>query len=242
MKALLVTALVVFALLLGGDYLVRRSVEGHLEERLTSGLDARRVDVSLPSFPLTLKLLGGRLQTVEVEAASVATEVLDLRDLRVVAGNVRFSFADLIQGKGRVRIGRSRATGTASEDAVNAALESLGGDIRVTIDGDSAVVTSPSLPGEASGSVDVEGNDLVILAEGREAARFEAVPESGDLRLRDAELRDGGVTLTFELSPRALTAGRSLRDGSRHEEPVAFHRGDAHLVADFGPLAARRAP
>lgn len=209
MRGLLTTVLVVFALLLGGDFLVRRAVEGHLEDRLTTALKTDgRVDVALPSFPLTLKLLGGRLDKVEATASGISTEALAVSDLHAVARNVSFSFGDLLQGKGRVRVGRASATGAVTEDAVNQALSSAGTDVTVILDGETVRVSSPGLPGEATGTLEIEGDELLIVAGGMTVVRLAAAPASGDLTLRRAVVRDSQIDLEFGLSARVFSASR----------------------------------
>ncbi len=208
MRGLLVVALVIAGLAIGGDFLVRSAVERELEQRLEGTLGSSRdVEVSLPGFPLTLQLLRGRLDRIDAEASDARAGELRLDKVNALARNVRFSLASVLGGDGRIRVGRARATASLTEDAINDALRSQGLDVSVVISGDGATVSGGNIPASASASAEVatDGDSIVIIGGGFEVARLDVTPESGALTLRSAELRRERVALEFAVAASVLS-------------------------------------
>lgn len=203
---MLVTVVVLLALVVGGDFLVRRAVEAELEKRLTASLDASaRVEVSLPAFPVTLQLLRGRLDRLEAHTAGARVGQLRLSELRATARNVRFSLTKLLQGRGRIRVGSADATAVLTEDQVNEALGRNNAGVTLQLEEERAILSGGALPDDVEATLQTDAEAVVVVARGREITRLDVTPESEALSLEAAEVRDGRVLLTFAVDARALS-------------------------------------
>lgn len=170
MKALAVL-LGIVAILLGTGFLADRAVErwaeGYVADQLTeqAGL-AGTPDVDVRGFPFLTQALDGRYEDVRISltADELGQPAGTAADVRLVG--VRIPLSNVVSGDVReVPVDRIEGTATLSYDLLS---EQLGGDSTLSRDGDGLRVTKTvelagyTLPLTASGTVGLDGNELVV--------------------------------------------------------------------------------
>jgi hypothetical protein len=190
----LVVLLVIVAVLLGIGFLADRAVErwaeGYVADQLAeqSGL-AGTPDVDVRGFPFLTQALDGRYEDVRISltADELGQPAGTTADVRLVG--VHIPLSNVISGDVQeVPVDRIDGTATLSYELL---AEQLGGDSTLARDGDGLRVTRTvellgyTLPLAASGTVTLDGDELVVDVEQASGAGVEVpgflVEEASDL-------------------------------------------------------------
>jgi hypothetical protein len=193
MKALVVLVVIV-AVLLGigllADRAVERWAEGYVADQLTeqAGL-AGTPDVDVRGFPFLTQALAGRYDDVRISlsADELGQPPGTRADVRLVG--VQIPLSTVLSGAVQeVPVDRIEGTATLSYELLSA---QLGGDSTLSREGDGLRVTKTveilgyTLPLTASGTVGLDGDELVVDVEGASGAGVEVpgflVDRAGDL-------------------------------------------------------------
>lgn len=111
----LIGLVVVVAFALAGDAALRSYVEGRIESQLASEFRSDRPEVSLGGFPFVVRLVGGRIPTVKLEADNVRRAGLRIEKLSLDLHGVRMSLdAPAENGGASARV--DRGDGSAEID------------------------------------------------------------------------------------------------------------------------------
>jgi LmeA-like phospholipid-binding len=190
----LVVLLVIVAVLLGigllADRAVERWAEGYVADQLTeqAGL-AGTPDVDVRGFPFLTQALGGTYDDVRISltADELGQPEGTAADVRLVGVHVPLS-AVLSGDVQEVPVDRIEGTATLSYELLS---DQLGGDSTLSRDGDGLRVTKTvellgyTLPLTASGTVSLDGDELVVDVEEATGAGVEVpgflVDEASDL-------------------------------------------------------------
>jgi hypothetical protein len=215
----LVVLLVIVAVLLGIGFLADRAVErwaeGYVADQLTeqAGL-AGTPEVDVRGFPFLTQALDGRYEDVRISltADELGQPEGTAADVRLVG--VHIPLSNVLSGDVQeVPVDRIEGTATLSYELLS---EQLGGDSTLARDGDGLQVTKTvellgyTLPLTASGTVSLEGDELVIDVEQTAGAGVEVpdflVDQASDL----LDLRYPVPALPFGLQ---LTSVTPAHDG-----------------------------
>ena len=193
MKALVVIGVIV-AVLLGVGFLADRAVErwaeGYVADQLTeqAGL-AGTPDVDVRGFPFLTQALAGRYDDVRISltADELGQPAGTSADVRLAGVQVPLS-AVLSGDVQEVPVDRIDGTATLSYELLS---DQLGGDSTLGPEGDGLRVTKTvevlgyTLPLTASGTVSLEGDEIVVDVEGASGAGVEVpgflVDQASDL-------------------------------------------------------------
>lgn len=182
----LVVLLVIVAVLLGIGFLADRAVErwaeGYVADQLTeqAGL-AGTPDVDVRGFPFLTQALGGRYEDVRISltADELGQPEGTAADVRLLG--VHIPLSNVLSGDVQeVPVDRIEGAATLSYELLS---DQLGGDSTLAPDGDGLRVTKTvelpgyTLPLTASGTVSLDGDELVIDVERASGAGVE-VPGS----------------------------------------------------------------
>jgi hypothetical protein len=208
----LVTGLVVvIALFVGGDFALRLFTEARAEARMKEVLDLRSSpDVSIGGWPFILKVVGGNFPSVSVTASDARFSGVELEQIEISLREVELSFASLLRGSDDVvRIaggtGRVLLTGASLSQALRR--EGISARIRLGSDG-TVVIRDDRLPEPVTGELKLEGNSLVIEADGLPQSYAVSLPEVVDGLHYDSLVVDGsGASIGFSLDAGRLVAG-----------------------------------
>ncbi len=193
MKALVVL-LVIVAVLLGIGFLADRAVErwaeGYVADQMTeqAGL-AGTPDVDVRGFPFLTQALDGRYEDVRISltAEELGQPAGTDADIRLVG--VHIPLSNVLSGDVQeVPVDRIEGVATLSYDLLS---EQLGGDATLSRNGDGLRVTKTigllgyTLPLTASGTVSLDGDELVVDVEAATGAGVEVpgflVDDASDL-------------------------------------------------------------
>jgi hypothetical protein len=190
----LVVLLVIVAVLLGigllADRAVERWAEGYVADQLTeqAGL-AGTPDVDVQGFPFLTQALGGRYEDVRISLTADELGQPEGTDADIRLIGVRIPLSAVLSGEVQeVPVDRIEGSATLSYALLS---DQLGGDSVLSRDGDGLRVTKTvellgyTLPLTASGSVSLDGDDLVVDVEEATGAGVEVpgflVEEASDL-------------------------------------------------------------
>lgn len=213
MKALVVLVVIV-AVLLGigllADRAVERWAEGYVADQLSeqAGL-AGTPDVDVRGFPFLTQALDGRYEDVRISltAAELGQPEGTAADVRLVG--VQIPLSSLLSGDVReVPVDRIEGTATLSYELLS---DQLGGDSTLARDGDGLRVTKTvellgyTLPLTASGTVRLDGDELVVDVERASGAGVEVPGFLVDQASNLLDLRYQVPALPFGLQLTSVT-------------------------------------
>ncbi len=157
-----------------GDYVMRFIAEGRIARSIRMAVDLDEdPNVELQGFPFVFRVLEGRFERVDVDAALVEVEGLALEEVHLDFRTVRFPEWDLVAGgSGEVTSEGGTAVIEVTDAALTEFLAGQGGvDAEVDLTPGSATV------GGVSGSLEIEG-DVLVFRSGGGGAGFEVpLPE-----------------------------------------------------------------
>lgn len=179
--------LIIVLLLIAGDTAARTYTGAEIEDQLAGALnlgDEPRVDIK--GFPFLTQVFRGRFDVITVSSDRVATQEIELTDVRMTLNEVRFSAAKAIGGRLRkVRIDSARGQGTIASSTLEAALSNVPANVR------------PFIPDDST--LDIQANELVL---GPVRIGLPVIAE--EMQYESAEVIDGAVHLIFRLSKTVL--------------------------------------
>lgn len=181
-RRLLISAVIVFALVLGANAVITGFAERQVGKALKTAFDlSSEPKVDLHGFPILLDVARGRLSGVTIEA-----EDLKIQDLRIAKLTVELDGVELVGGilsgsATRVRVKEGRALARVDQKAVNQLLRARGEDAVVRL---------------REGSVRARSTETIL------GARREVVA-TGSISMRDGALRfdPERVTIDGEVPP-----------------------------------------
>lgn len=186
-----------------GDAAVRSYAESRIEARLASELNTDTTDVSLGGFPFVVRLAGGRVPSVTLDATGARRSGLQIARLHLELTGVRMSF-DTTATTGSASAEVERGTGSARIE-----LEVLGDYIErrtpLNVIGFEDDRVTVSFRGRrASVPLQFEGGSIVIRVPSRDDVDVPLPRVLEGIEYRTLEVRDDSAMLTFELNNATL--------------------------------------
>lgn len=207
MRRVFVFFLILLALAVGGDLLLRawaeRRAAGHVQESLE--LD-QEPTVSLGGWPFLFSAIEGRFPDVGIETGPVTAEGVRLDDVQLRFRDVEISFSDAVGGGAEsVRTSGGRGEAYIGAAAFTQGLSDQGVPAEVSFEDGAVLVSTPQLPQPAEGQLNLRGGRLILAVRGA-PERFAVplpVPVEG-LEYRTVVVREDRAVLRFSLAPGRL--------------------------------------
>jgi DUF2993 family protein len=206
-RALLIVLVLLIAVLLIGDLIVKSVAESRMEAAMQSSLDlSSRPDVTVKGWPFVVRAVQGDFASVIVVADEVDAQGIDLRDVRLQFEDVRFSLGQILSGdERRVGVGRGQGTATLSAGELNSELRDRGVPATVDLKNGRAVVSSADGNVETAAAVSVDSGRLVIAPEeGLETLTFDLPEFTEGVTYTSARVEGAKAILRVEMGPTTI--------------------------------------
>lgn len=206
MKKLLVVLLVLGAIFVAVDLVVKNIAEDKAAEQLRDrlGLNATPV-VSFSGWPFLLRALDGSFPEVGVSAERLEERGLVFSEIDLSLENVTFSVSDILDGKARaVRAKGGTGSASLSEGALNQVLANEGAPFEIDLSEGGA---SADVPGAGRQSVDVSVADgrLILQVEGAPSPVSITLPQFLDnVTYESGRVTDSSIEMEVKLGPTSL--------------------------------------
>lgn len=191
---------IIVGVLVAGDFALKAFAEAKVAGAIQSSFASDgAAEVSFSGFPFVAALLKGSITTVGLSSSALGRDGLRLTDVEMTLDDVSFSWSKVLAGEiGSVSIRSGSGSASIPANALVRAMSPVSGDVGISVDGGKVRVSAGGA--RATGTLDIEGTDLVLRvpALGR---RFEApLPRfvSG-LQYRSVEIDGNEAVVSFSL-------------------------------------------
>ncbi|MBW3595092.1 MAG: DUF2993 domain-containing protein [Actinobacteria bacterium] len=134
MKRLGVILVVLLALLVVADYLVRAAAENAVANLIDKRVALQgETDVDLGSFPFLLSMVRGDFDEVTIDLASASEGRLVVEDIHLTLDDVEVEPFELVAGRGNLRARSLRGRGVISEATLDDTISATDPDLDVAI-------------------------------------------------------------------------------------------------------------
>jgi hypothetical protein len=201
MRKLLVFLLIVVALAVAGDSLLRGFAERKTAAELRSALSLSETpSVDFGGWPFALRVLAQSVPTVDISGRDVAIEGLTVATFDLRLRDVEFSAGDLLAGKARsIRIRAGRGSLRLTSEIISERLRAEDLPFEFSIDGERATVSSPELGASVSADVALAGNSLQIDPPGLDPISIDLPQVADEVEYRSVRISGNAVVATFAL-------------------------------------------
>ncbi len=209
MRRLLVFFLILLAIVVAGDFVLRGWVEARAEGHLQDELDLpQRPDVSIGGWPFVFMVLDGRFPDVHVETGPVTARGVTLQDVHLDLRDVEVATGQAVGGRpGSVRTGGGRGEAYVGADDLREGFREQGVDAEIRLEDDGLLVAAPELPREVEADVRLRGSRLIVAAPGAPVRYEVRLPSPVErMEYRSFVIREGRGVLRFDLAPGRLRA------------------------------------
>jgi len=207
-RKLLLTLVILAALLVAADFVVRAATEAGVARALEKNVQTTSTPkVTISGFPFLLHLFTGRFPEVTIDAVDVRSDSVTLSTFHAVLHDVRARAVALARNKGGTVTAQS-GTGTATISAGEAGslLRSHGIDGDVTFSDGQAHVHISAVGVTVSLGVDVQPRGLVLRAPGLPGSLSIDLPAPvSGVRYTSARIVGDALVLGFALDHPSFT-------------------------------------
>jgi len=203
MRKLLIFLLVLGALAVGGDSLLRGFAERKTADALRTELSLSDTpSVGIGGWPFALRVLAQSFPAVDVIGRDVIIEGLTVATFELRLRDVEFSGRDLLAGEARsISIGAGRGSLRLTSEAISKRLGAENLPFEFSIDGDQATVSSPELGASVSADVTLSGRALTIHPPGFAAVSIDLPQVADEVEYRSVRISGDAIVATFGLRP-----------------------------------------
>ncbi|HEY7875757.1 MAG TPA: DUF2993 domain-containing protein [Actinomycetota bacterium] len=209
MRKLLVVLVVLAALVVLGDSLLRGYAERRVATELRSSLSlSEKPSVDIGGWPFGVRVLAQSFPSVDISGRDVAIEGVAVTGFELRLREVSFSASDLLSGEARsIDIASGRGSIRLTSELISERLGAQDLPFTFSIDGERATLSSPELGAEVSAEIALAGNALTIdppgfdtisidLPEVADQVEYRSVHVSGDAVVATFGLRSGRIDLS----------------------------------------------
>jgi hypothetical protein len=201
MRKLLVFVLILVALGVAGDSLLRGFAERRTAAELRTALSLSETpSVGIGGWPFFVRVLAQSFPAVDVSGRDVDIEGLTVATFDLRLRDVEFSGRDLLAGEARsIRIRSGRGSIRLTSEAISERLGAQDIPFEFSIDGDEATVSSPDLGASVSAEIALAGRSLTIHPPGFDTISIELPQVADEVEYRSVRISGGAVVATFGL-------------------------------------------
>jgi hypothetical protein len=201
MRKLLIFVLVLGALALAGDSILRGFAERKAADQLRTALSLSDTpSVGIGGWPFALRVLAQSFPSVDVTGRDVIIEGLTVATFDLRLRDVEFSGRDLLAGEARsIKIGAGRGSLRLTSEAISKRLGAENLPFELSIDGDQATVSSPQLGASVSADISLSGRSLTIDPPGLDPVSLQLPQVADEVEYRSVRISGDEVVATFGL-------------------------------------------